>query len=68
MHRPSKPHSPPENNCFLVTNCTKERPVEFNLEYDYQVMYHPEPLIVSSMSTTELHNNLLNSVPYRIKT
>jgi hypothetical protein len=40
---------------------------EFSVEYDNKVMHHPEALIVSSISTTELDSNPLDSVPNKFK-
>jgi hypothetical protein len=64
---PSKPYGPPENIHFPCKNYTKETADEFNVEYDNEVMHHPEVLEVGSISTTEIDSNALNSVPDKVK-
>jgi hypothetical protein len=66
-HPPSKPYGPLENIRFPRKNCTKEKAAEFSVKYDNEVMDHHEPLVVGSISTTELDNNTLNSVPEKFK-
>jgi hypothetical protein len=59
---PSKPYGPPENIRFSCKKCTKENADQFSVEYDNKVKPHPEALIVSSILTTELGWNPLDSV------
>jgi hypothetical protein len=44
-----------------------EKADEFSVEYDNEVMPHPEALVVASISTTELDSNPLDSVPDKFK-
>jgi hypothetical protein len=67
MHPPSKPLGPPENIRFPCKYCTKEIADEYRVEYDNELMHHPEVLIVSSVSTTELASNALNSICDKFK-
>jgi hypothetical protein len=64
---PSKPYGHPENIRVPCKNCTKEKANEFSVEYDNEVIHHPDALVFSSISTTELDCNPLDSVPNKFK-
>jgi hypothetical protein len=66
-HPPSKPYGPLDIICFPCRKCTKDQADEFSVEYDNEVMHHPEILVVGSISTTELDSNLLDLVLDKFK-
>jgi hypothetical protein len=66
-HPPSKPYGLPENIRFPCKNCTKEKADKFSLEYDTEILDHPEALVVGSLATTESNDDPLDSVPNKFK-
>jgi hypothetical protein len=64
---PPKPYGLPENIQFPCKNCTKEKADKFSLEYDTEILDHPEALIVGSLATTESNDDPLDSVPNKFK-
>jgi hypothetical protein len=66
-HPPSKLYGPPENIRFTCKHCTTEKADEFNVEYDDEIVHHPEALVVGSIATTESESNLLDSDPEKFR-
>jgi hypothetical protein len=66
-HPPFKPYGRPKNIRFPCKNCTKEKADEFSVEYDNEIIHHPEVLVVTLISTTKLESNPLESVPNKFK-
>jgi hypothetical protein len=66
-HPPSKPYRLPKNIRFPCKNCTKEKADKFSLEYDTEIVDHPEALVVGSLAMTESNDDPLDSIPNKFK-
>jgi hypothetical protein len=53
---------------FPVKIVRKETADKFSLEYDTEILAHPEALVVGSLATTESNDDPLDSIPDKFKT